>query len=106
MHAVRERMDWDSGSDERADDMLAEVWQLRLAGIPTVLAGGDTLPLDALIPRYLHHIEADHGVVVHDDRVIALDEAHACTCRMLHWDRGWCNLKRPGALTAFQQVCE
>ncbi len=36
-------------------------------------------PLDALYTSHLHHVEANHSVVVHDDRVIALDEAHTCS---------------------------
>lgn len=39
---------------------------------------GKVLPLDTLDTRNLHHVEADHGVVVHDYRVVALDEAHPC----------------------------
>ena len=34
-------------------------------------------PLDSLNAANLHHVEADHGVVVHDDTVIRLNEAHA-----------------------------
>jgi hypothetical protein len=35
------------------------------------------LPGDLALPSCFQHIEADHGVVIHDDRVVALDEAHA-----------------------------
>jgi hypothetical protein len=35
------------------------------------------LPFHTLYPRGFHHVEADHSIVVHDDRVVGLDEAHA-----------------------------
>ena len=34
-------------------------------------------PLDAVDASRLEHVEADHGIVVEDDRVVGLDEAHA-----------------------------
>lgn len=38
-------------------------------------------PLHANLPRRLQHVEGHHGVVVHDDRVVGLDEAHAAHVR-------------------------
>ena len=35
------------------------------------------LPLNLALPCSFKHIEADHGVVVHDHGVVALNEAHA-----------------------------
>ena len=41
----------------------------------------DPLPLNLALTSSLKDIEGDHGVVVHDDRVVALDEAHAAHIR-------------------------
>jgi hypothetical protein len=35
------------------------------------------LPLNVVLTGRLHHVEANHGVVVEDDRVVGLDESHA-----------------------------
>jgi hypothetical protein len=37
---------------------------------------GEKLPLDAINSSSLKHVKADHGVVVHDHRVVGLDEPH------------------------------
>ena len=37
---------------------------------------GEKLPLDTVNSSSLKHVKADHGVVVHDHRVVGLDEAH------------------------------
>jgi hypothetical protein len=37
---------------------------------------GEGSPLDSLDAGNLHHVEADHGVVVHNDAVVGLDKAH------------------------------
>lgn len=34
------------------------------------------LPFDTINPSGLKHVKADHGVVVHDNRVIGLNESH------------------------------
>jgi hypothetical protein len=38
-------------------------------------------PLDVLLAGGFEDVEGDHGVVVHDDRVVGLDEAHAAHVR-------------------------
>lgn len=40
------------------------------------LPWGWKLPLDAVNSSSLKHVKADHGVVVHDDGVVGLDEPH------------------------------
>lgn len=39
--------------------------------------GARKKPRDAVDAGGFEHVEADHGVVVHDDGVVGLDEAHA-----------------------------
>mmetsp|Transcript_39068 Transcript_39068/g.91253 ORF Transcript_39068/g.91253 Transcript_39068/m.91253 type:complete len:414 (+) Transcript_39068:194-1435(+) len=55
----------------------------RVRGVELLVLGVDAgrrgveEALDAALARGLHHVEGDHGVVVQDARVVALDEAHA-----------------------------
>lgn len=42
---------------------------------------GESLPLHVGLAGGLDHVEGDHRVVVHDYRVVALDEAHATHVR-------------------------
>jgi len=44
---------------------------------PPPLLPAARAPLDVGLPRRLQHVEGHHGVVVEDDGVVGLDEAHA-----------------------------
>lgn len=45
-----------------------------------------SLPLDTFDARNLEHVEADHRIVVHDDGMVGLDEAHTAhvCCQIEH----------------------
>lgn len=47
------------------------------------------IPLHIQYSGCLHHVEANHGIVVHDNRMIGLDEAHA-TCKEV--DEGYAKM--------------
>lgn len=51
-----------------------------------LLPGLHCSPCDAILPCSLKHVVADHCVVVQDDRVVGLDEAHAAhvCCKVEH----------------------
>ena len=47
-------------------------------------SSGAPLPLHTQHPCSFKHVEGDHGVVIHYDRMVGLDEAHAAhVCRQV-----------------------